>query len=344
MAVAITVAILTLLSYLVDRGHAFTNSTDTYALLMPNVRPLAPETYLCTTVKLDEDQTYYILGFKPNASAHTAHHILIYGCLTPGRKDEVWDCGEMQGSSSQYKKGQVCGSGSQIVYAWAHNARQLELPADTGIKVGRDSAVKYLVLQVHYLDVTKFIDGGTDNSGVILTYTELPMPKLASVILLGTNGFINAKSTEHMETACEITEDIEIHPLAFRPHTHSLGTVVSGYKVSHVGKKHDKWTLLGKQNPQLPQMFYPVDDSSVVIRKGDILAARCTMVNDRDRITRIGPTSADEMCNFYLLYWVEGPKTLEQKFCFSWGPPMWYWKHFPLHNIPDKDASRLKEM
>ena len=45
------------------------------------------------------------------------------------------------------------------------------------------------------------------------------------------------------------------------------------------------WTLLGKKDPQLPQAFYPVDESTAnttVIRNGDVIATRCTMDNWRD--------------------------------------------------------------
>ena len=52
------------------------------------------------------------------------------------------------------------------------------------------------------------------------------------------------------------------------------GKVVSGWKVTD---KKD-WNLIGKRSPQLPQMFYPVADSEMTLTKGDIVAARCTMV------------------------------------------------------------------
>ena len=80
----------------------------------------------------------------------------------------------------------------------------------------------------------------------------------------------------------------------------------------------------------LPQMFYPAMNN-MTITKGDTLAARCTMVSDRSRITSIGyeklktklinpkkdsrnqvnqlivncffyrSTNDDEMCNFYMM-------------------------------------------
>ena len=36
----------------------------------------------------------------------------------------------------------------------------------------------------------------------------------------------------------------------------------------------------------LPQMFYPVE-TEMTVRKGDTIAARCTMVNTRDRLVYI---------------------------------------------------------
>ena len=52
---------------------------------------------------------------------------------------------------------------------------------------------------------------------------------------------------------------------------------MSGWKVTG----DSEWTLIGKRSPQLAQMFYPVDNQDVTLGKGDIIAARCTMVNDR---------------------------------------------------------------
>ena len=53
--------------------------------------------------------------------------------------------------------------------------------------------------------------------------------------------FLSAQTTTYSEAACRITTDEVIHPFAFRVHTHALGRVVSGYKVT----KDMEWTLLG---------------------------------------------------------------------------------------------------
>lgn len=315
---------------------------DKYPLLMPNVSPKTPELYLCTPIKVDPSKNYYIVGFEPNATMATAHHMLLYGCSEPGSQKPVWNCGEMTGQvDSSWEAASPCSKGSQILYAWARDAPKLELPEGVGFKVGGKSPIQYLVLQVHYAHVDAFKDGSTDNSGIFLHYTERPMNKLAGVILLGTGGMIPPEHIEYMETSCVIKEKKTIHPFAYRTHTHSLGRVVSGYRVREDASGKDHWTLLGKRDPLTPQMFYPVVNTDP-IQQGDRLAARCTMFSNRDRWTLIGATNEDEMCNFYLMYWVENGSPLERKYCFSSGPPLYSWRDSDgLNNIPD-DASQLE--
>ncbi|KFM79490.1 Peptidylglycine alpha-hydroxylating monooxygenase, partial [Stegodyphus mimosarum] len=116
----------------------------------------------------------YIVEFEPNASMHTAHHMMIFGCDLPGQMQAdnprlVWDCGQMGGQRSGYLRGSACSSGFQVIYAWAKDAPPLELPNGVGFRVGNSSGINYLILQVHYADVDKFLNGGTDNSGIIIS-------------------------------------------------------------------------------------------------------------------------------------------------------------------------------
>lgn len=159
---------------------------------------------------------------------------------------------------------------------------------------------------------------------------------MASVILLGTAGIIPPQSTEYMETACILKENKTIHPFAYRTHTHELGKVVSGYLV----KPNGQWIELGKRDPLTPQMFYPVHNN-VTAEQGDTLAARCTMESNRSTLTRIGNTNLDEMCNFYLMVYVENDEPPHMKYCFTSGPPTYYWQLDGLPNIPVRDASTL---
>ena len=69
------------------------------------------------------------------------------------------------------------------------------------------------------------------------------------------------------------------------------------------------------------------------------------MENDKDYEVRVGATREDEMCNFYLMYWMDGEKIMKPRRCNSAGPPTYYWDRWllggGLTNIPDKEASEL---
>lgn len=145
-----------------------------------------------------------------------------------------------------------------------------------------------------------------------------------------------------METACRIQEDKVLYPFAYRTHTHALGKVVAGYRVRDRERGGQSWLLLGKRNPLTPQMFYPITNNDTIV-KGDILAARCTMTSNRNQVTYTGATANDEMCNFYLMYYIQNGEPLEMKYCYSRGPPSYRWSNpeTELNNIPDTEASKL---
>lgn len=58
----------------------------------------------------------------------------------------------------------ACGAACAIRYGWGRNAAKLELPKGVGYSIGKGSAVKWIVMQVHYL---KEKPAG-DNAGVRL--------------------------------------------------------------------------------------------------------------------------------------------------------------------------------
>jgi len=92
-------------------------------------------------------------------------------------------------------------------------------------------------------------------------------------------------------------------------------------------------------------MFYPIEDKNIVVKENDIMAARCTMNNTLRHTVHVGSTGNDEMCNFYMMFYVDGDRVLEKKYCFSAGPPMYRWKYDSmLGDVPEKvdyEASRL---
>lgn len=303
-------------------------------LLMPNVSPKVKDSYLCKKFKMDDLNPIYINEFEANSTKEIAHHMLLFGCDEVGEED-VWNCGEMNsgGVHDDYKQGPVCkGRKQSIIFAWALDAPKLTLPKDVAFKLGGDSDNKYLVMQVHYANVDSFIKGGSDNSGLKLKGQTEPVEYTAGVYLLSTGGYINPGKVEYFEAACEMNEDKVLHPFAYRTHTHKLGLVNSGYVVKHDG---EDWTEIGRRSPQLPQMFFPVSNK-VSVRKGDVLVGRCTMKNFVDRAVRIGSTGDDEMCNFYIMYYVKGDKILTNNNCVTFGPPYWH-----LNNFKDSRGNKL---
>ncbi len=78
---------------------------------------------------------------------------------------------------------------------------------------------------------------------------------------------------ENFETACLIDESVELHPFAFRTHTHKHGKMVSGWKVvEDASSGINSWTLIGEHDPMQPQMFYPVANN-VTLARGDMIVS-----------------------------------------------------------------------
>ena len=62
------------------------------------------------------------------------------------------------------------------------------------------------------------------------------------------------------------------------------------------------------------------------------------MQNNGGDPVRVGSTQKDEMCNFYVMYWVEGEHLPTDSYCFTEGPPNWSWSDFgdlDLDLVPD---------
>uniref|UniRef100_A0A7N8XD52 Peptidylglycine alpha-amidating monooxygenase n=1 Tax=Mastacembelus armatus TaxID=205130 RepID=A0A7N8XD52_9TELE len=238
------------------------------------------------------------MDFIPHATMDTVHHMLLFGCQTPISTNSYWDCGGAQGT---------CEDEPSIMYAWARNAQPTKLPKDVGFKVGKNSEMPYFVLQIHYGDFSAF--------RVVLLCTPQRQPFTAGIYLLMSVGtvILPGKRVTNADIACDY-RSYPIHPFAFRTHTHQLGKVVSGYRI-----RDGKWSLIGRQSPQLPQAFYPAN-KDVDMKYGDTIAARCMFTGEgRTTKTRIGATSADEMCNFYIMYYMDSKHAIPYMNCMETG-------------------------
>ncbi|XP_030422246.1 peptidyl-glycine alpha-amidating monooxygenase isoform X6 [Gopherus evgoodei] len=267
---------------------------------MPGVTPKQSDTYLCMSLRLPVDEEAYVVDFRPQASMDTVHHMLLFGCNVPSSTENYWDCDEG-----------ICTDKSNILYAWARNAPPTRLPKGVGFKVGGETGSKYFVLQVHYGDVSAFRDKHKDCSGVTLHLTHQRQPLIAGMyLMMSVNTVIPpGEKVVDADIACHY-QKYPMHLFAYRVHTHRLGKVVSGYRV-----RNGQWTLIGRQSPQLPQAFYPVEHL-VDINFGDTLAARCVFTGEgRTTETHIGGTASDEMCNFYIMYYMEAKHAVSYMTC-----------------------------
>ncbi|XP_069608414.1 peptidyl-glycine alpha-amidating monooxygenase isoform X3 [Ranitomeya imitator] len=295
------------------------SSDFTLDVRMPGVTPTESDTYLCKSYRLPFEKEAYVVDFRPHANMDTTHHMLLFGCSSPASTEEYWDCGAGP-----------CTDKSSIMYAWARNAPPTKLPKDVGFKVGGNSAIKYFVLQVHYGDAKAFQDKHKDCTGVTVQITPERQPLIAGIYLLMSIDTVipPGEKAVYSDIACPY-EKPTMHPFAYRVHTHQLGQVVSGYRI-----RNGKWSLIGRQSPQLPQAFYPVEDP-IDIRPGDILAARCLFTGQgRTSNTYIGGTSSDEMCNMYIMYYMDAGHASSYMTCVRTGEQKLF-QHIPeIANIP----------
>uniref|UniRef100_A0A4X2KDB8 Peptidylglycine alpha-amidating monooxygenase n=1 Tax=Vombatus ursinus TaxID=29139 RepID=A0A4X2KDB8_VOMUR len=286
---------------------------------MPGVTPKQSDTYLCMSLHLPMDEEAFVIDFKPRASMDTVHHMLLFGCNMPSSTESYWDCDEG-----------TCSDKVNILYAWARNAPPTRLPKGVGFRVGGAMGSKYFVLQVHYGDISAFRDNHKDCSGVTLHLTRLQQPLIAGMyLMMSVDTVIPAgEKVVNADISCHYKK-YPMHLFAYRVHTHHLGKVVSGYRV-----RNGQWTLIGRQSPQLPQAFYPVEHP-VDVSFGDILAARCVFSGEgRTEDTHIGGTSSDEMCNLYIMYYMEAKHAVSFMTCTQNVDPAMFKTIPPEANIP----------
>uniref|UniRef100_A0A2I2ZVJ3 Peptidylglycine alpha-amidating monooxygenase n=1 Tax=Gorilla gorilla gorilla TaxID=9595 RepID=A0A2I2ZVJ3_GORGO len=278
---------------------------------MPGVTPKQSDTYFCMSMRIPVDEEAFVIDFKPRASMDTVHHMLLFGCNMPSSTGSYWFCDEG-----------TCTDKANILYAWARNAPPTRLPKGVGFRVGGETGSKYFVLQVHYGDIS--------NCPHPLPTRGQQQPLIAGMyLMMSVDTVIPAgEKVVNSDISCHY-KNYPMHVFAYRVHTHHLGKVVSGYRV-----RNGQWTLIGRQSPQLPQAFYPVEHP-VDVSFGDLLAARCVFTGEgRTEATHIGGTSSDEMCNLYIMYYMEAKHAVSFMTCTQNVAPDMFRTIPPEANIP----------
>lgn len=252
--------------------------------LMPPFETTQEDEYLCTAIDLPE-KPMQLIGVEPLSEQGTVHHMLLFGCHEAAQREMVWPC----------RMTPACGAGGEhVLYGWGKNAPAVHLPEGTGFSVGPGTATHTVVLQVHYL---KLRPAG-DASGVRLHFSSKPQPFGAGLIAYASGFTVPSKTESYLvPNDCCYSGLEPLHAFAVRVHTHSLGKSVSLDHQLHSTRSE----RIVDQNPQKPQGFYPVEPPTL-IRPGDRLKATCDFnSSDMERPVHAGHTSADEMCNLYLM-------------------------------------------
>ncbi|XP_064474450.1 peptidylglycine alpha-amidating monooxygenase-like [Ornithodoros turicata] len=263
---------------------------ETFDFVMPKVQPKQADDYYCTAKHVTYDECF-IVNFDPKPEK--ANHMLLFGCANISNEEHIypgfWNC----------DRNEPC-KDLTILYGWAQNTTSITLPKDVGFRIGQQSPIKYLVLQTHY---AKGLEGDeSDSSGLRLQISKLPQRFLAGIhVLYASNHVIPpGHYNYHIDINCRMLLQESMFLFAYRVHTHSLGTTVSGYKYN---MDNSSWSLLAKGNPHWPQAFYPMS-RTVRVQPGDILAARCTYnTMGKKTPTSIGRDASMEMCNLYFMYY-----------------------------------------
>jgi len=267
---------------------------DTIDLVMPGARPKVDDSYICSgfdvPLMTGTNDSVYVTGFMPDADANRAHHMLLYSCSEPlEHPGKTYDCLHHT----------LCKGMSSIMFAWAKNAPPTVLPKDVAFKINPEQT-RYLVLQVHYVHPIE----EADHTTLSLSYSTEPTRFQAGILLMVDGGVVIPPNTEktHADINCKLPSKVPLHFFSFRTHAHSLGAVISGYVYN---EERNEYREIAKGNPQWPQAFYPMKQLQTV-KTEEILAARCTYDSrGRDTETHIGATSGDEMCNLYMMFFVE---------------------------------------
>lgn len=268
-------------------------SSERIEIFMPNVTTTYEDAYMCTSYKLNSNQTYAI-DFEALANSSIAHHMLVYACEKPTSFDSLYECAHNE-----------CEGSRQIIFAWGRNAPALSMPNDVSFHVGPQFNRSYLVVNFHYLRTVN-----NDTSGVAISFSNEPRKYEAGILLL-VSGYIAIPPHTNQYSSfasCKYLGE-KLNVFAYRVHAHQHGVVNSAYRL-----RNDSWTELARGDPQWPQTFYKTN-SLLDIDTNDLLFARCVYQNDLNHTVFAGPTANDEMCNVYLMYYSE--KSNQPSICFG---------------------------
>ncbi|MDB5219697.1 MAG: hypothetical protein JWO86_7624 [Myxococcaceae bacterium] len=181
------------------------------------------------------------------------------------------------------------------LYGWAPGATGLELPPEAGLPEGPGI---HLVVQMHFVNPAHL--AVEDTSGFDLCTTEQLRPNDADVMAFGTTEItVPARGSRSVDCSIPVPADgATTHLFAAFPHMHKLGTsIVTTVRPGGTGEPVDLGSVPNWDYAN--QTWLPID---YVLRPGDVVESKCSWKNPSDHGVGYGPTSDDEMCFSYVMY------------------------------------------
>jgi DNA-binding beta-propeller fold protein YncE len=236
----------------------------------------------------------HVVGVEPLAGS-AAHHIILFWCEETVPKDAP-----LQDDCASHERGAPCGN---FLYVWAQNGGPMYFPPNVGLLLGEGGARSF-GLQTHYGHGVPA--GFVDASGVrlIVSRRKAAMWLQPDVTLLAPMSSFVLQPGQEQYILSLPPQSLHVSQptvlFAVRTHAHSRG-VWNSVTVSRQGKP--VWAF--RRSTRLVQSFQPLDQLFTLL-PGDVAHFQCVYdTRGETHLVRQGATKHDEMCNVYLMGWLE---------------------------------------
>lgn len=213
------------------------------------------------------------------------HHYHIFGnlCTEPGlHTPDPWICGGQQIQGS-HPNAAACADPQEIniIYSSTNDVAEerdvIAFPRGTGMRVGGDTGLKYIVVWVHLPEIGNLTDGLTPWSQMKFKLISESGEKTlteAGFLLMSVLGSILPLSNGCVTGSYVIKERIQaVNAVGVFPHTHNYGTRFQVWLV----KKESKRIPLFDMKTFGRETLYPIE--STPVSTGDKFVVRCSYRN-----------------------------------------------------------------
>jgi hypothetical protein len=130
--------------------------------------------YVCRGFDLGNSNTWDMVEIDPLVDrTDLVHHMVLYSIPWDARADGYFDCLDMPASAF-------------AIWAWAPGMGTFRTPAEAGIRTGKDSDIRYIVLQIHY-DNPTLDSNQVDSTGVRVRMTTDLRANTAGFLFVGAD-------------------------------------------------------------------------------------------------------------------------------------------------------------